>query len=843
MIDRLCLVVVGILLSCGVALGGEAKFASKPKATRDGKDTKISFAVSAETDVEVAILDAGGNIVRHLAAGVLGKKAPKPLVPGLRQTLTWDGKDDHGAKLSGGNFRVRVSLGMRPVFDKIFGYQPNTLGQRVPGLAVGPGGEAFVLNVARHLHVGFGSPVCQVLDASGKYKRTIMPYRANCFPEKVKDFGILDLGEKGKHPFMPAGHLKSVYPFAGELLYQKPAVASDGRMIICADVKGRGPSLVAVSTRDGGAPEGGALGPLLGKKGLLASACMAASPDGKKVYVSGLGSKNKRQFLPRHAVYAAAWSEKTIKPLIGKPEKPGKGETSLNAPHGVAVDGSGNIYVADRGNNRIAIFSAEGKFKSSLSVEEPYLIDVVAKTGEIFVLAGDPPDRIVKFKDMKQAKPVYEAQVPWVRKRVKGKREKYSVFAAGASAHGAVVWVGAANQWSRFRLLRFAEKGGKLGAPEEKGKGMGLVSCRDIHVDRKREEIFVQNQTSMGTSPMPLMRMNGKTGAIQKTFANKRVSCFTWGADGYFYTVPYPGSTNFCVFRFDRDFKPAPFKGRDSNRTEPVALPHRYSQHMMGRGLAVAHDGTIYMLHETGKGVHQANAISVWEPGGKLRKKRFVSILSQVSLSPRLDPSGNVYIGDPVRPTGQVVPPEMQGKVDTAKVKWYSKFCSNAYPLMYGSILKFGPKGGEGIGKGVAGKKAIVAYDLAVGVDGPLWSYFGVGPIPATHGPYGHYVLGACSCESMRFDVDGWGRVFAPDAGRFRVVMLDTAGNKIGSFGAYANQDSYGPKSPVPTSHVPLGFPICAGVSDRAVYVGDILNRRLVRVKLAYAAQETCAVR
>jgi hypothetical protein len=31
-------------------------------------------------------------------------------------------------------------------------------------------------------------------------------------------------------------------------------------------------------------------------------------------------------------------------------------------------------------------------------------------------------------------------------------------------------------------------------------------------------------------------------------------------------------------------------------------------------------------------------------------------------------------------------------------------------------------------------------------------------------------------------------------------------------------------------------------VSDRWAYVADTVNRRVVRVKLAYAAEETCAV-
>jgi len=58
---------------------GDAHFVKKPVARADGDQVRLEFAVSAFTDVEVAILDAQGKVVRHLAAGVLGKNAPPPL--------------------------------------------------------------------------------------------------------------------------------------------------------------------------------------------------------------------------------------------------------------------------------------------------------------------------------------------------------------------------------------------------------------------------------------------------------------------------------------------------------------------------------------------------------------------------------------------------------------------------------------------------------------------------------------------------------------------------------------------------------------------------------------------
>src|SRR4030042_5245607 len=63
-----------------------------------GGQWNITFAVDANTDVEVSIVNtADSTVVRHLAAGMLGATPPPPLTANsLSQTLTWDGKDDVG---------------------------------------------------------------------------------------------------------------------------------------------------------------------------------------------------------------------------------------------------------------------------------------------------------------------------------------------------------------------------------------------------------------------------------------------------------------------------------------------------------------------------------------------------------------------------------------------------------------------------------------------------------------------------------------------------------------------------------------------------------------------------
>jgi DNA-binding beta-propeller fold protein YncE len=52
----------------------------------------------------------------------------------------------------------------------------------------------------------------------------------------------------------------------------------------------------------------------------------------------------------------------------GEPgDKPGQ----LNTPHSIAIDAQDNVYVADRGNRRIQVFDADGKFLRQISIDAP----------------------------------------------------------------------------------------------------------------------------------------------------------------------------------------------------------------------------------------------------------------------------------------------------------------------------------------------------------------------------------------------------------------------------------------------------------------------------------------
>ena len=69
----------------------------------------------------------------------------------------------------------------------------------------------------------------------------------------------------------------------------------------------------------------------------------------------------------------------------------GTGDGQFREPHGMAVDSSGNIYVADTGNHRIQVFDTKGRFirqfgsrgSGNGQFDEPYGV-AVDSSGNIY---------------------------------------------------------------------------------------------------------------------------------------------------------------------------------------------------------------------------------------------------------------------------------------------------------------------------------------------------------------------------------------------------------------------------------------------------------------------------
>ena len=79
---------------------------------------------------------------------------------------------------------------------------------------------------------------------------------------------------------------------------------------------------------------------------------------------------------------------------------PGTNAGELNTPHGIAVDRKGHVYVADRENDRVQVFDAEGAFLKqwrSAEMGRPYGLTLLPGAITAVVDGGEqpklPPDR------------------------------------------------------------------------------------------------------------------------------------------------------------------------------------------------------------------------------------------------------------------------------------------------------------------------------------------------------------------------------------------------------------------------------------------------------------------
>ena len=105
-----------------------------------------------------------------------------------------------------------------------------------------------------------------------------------------------------------------------------------------------------------------------------------------------------------------------------------------------------------------------------------------------------------------------------------------------------------------------------------------------------------------------------------------------------------------------------------------------------------------------------------------------------------------------------------------------------------------------------------------------------------------HYgVIGPHFSRTPRFAVDGYGRIYYPTSLLPKVSVIDNEGNPVLSFGTWGNRDSMGGLKGdlVPTKDIPLGWPNSVDATDDHIYIGDIVNCRLLRIAKTFAVEAT----
>jgi hypothetical protein len=846
------------------AAADPAGFSSQPAARQQGGNVKIRFAVAAATDVEVAVLDRRGKVLRHLAAGVLGgdHPPPAPLRAGLSQELTWDGKDDAGkpAATMPGPLTIRVRAGTATKFGKTIGFDPYRM-PIIRSLATDEQGRLYVL--FSPFHGGGGDPdVLRQFDRQGKYLKTIFPPPADLRPEQARGLSQvtgsgLDDGYLYPTNYQPL--FPRFFPVNSDIVLLGHRVTA-GKLWLMSVSEGLRIMSIGADGSCASDPLVGRLLPGWGERSSLARSGAdfvgpisgAVAPDGKTIYLAGIQGATKGLELWKkgcvHAVdLTAPLAPVTAgnQPLLGLlemkpladvavpagrvpaggwlPEQPYSdwgAKMGMAAVHGLDVDLAGNVYACDRANDCIAVFDASGKPLGKLAVREPDQVAVHPKTGAVYVLTRgwkdkrEAPVSLLKFS-ARNGKQVarFDFDQP---------AKKAPCLALDSASQPPGVWV--SNIGSPGGLLKLTDQGDSFEKTvdlAERRQADGLDCVWLAWANPVTDEVFANDGWAEEQKGLAA-RYDGKTG--------KRLPCnFTaldmaFDLDGNVY---YSGLNAWTtpIWRLAPDLTPLPFPGSDNSKTTGRDVYGKYGWGHCQKGLAVARDGTLYAFHMK---TWSEYTVVRWTPQGKAIDGFLTgSFFNTRSGGLKVDAAGNLYVGVPGWP----------------------KTCSPSYssPVFFSgsSVVKCKPTAetfDDGYGKvpQPAGALDWQGPRACRWLSGAIAAY----PYMAANGMSNDHI--GCTCKEARFDLDLYGRLYIPNVLTYRVTMVDNAGNVICTAGHYGNADSQGPaaESPLKTPAVPLGWPLTVGAApDHGhVYAGDVVNSRIVRIDLTWAAEATCEI-
>ncbi|MHC4917145.1 MAG: hypothetical protein ACYTGB_16825, partial [Planctomycetota bacterium] len=362
-------------------------------------------------------------------------------------------------------------------------------------------------------------------------------------------------------------------------------------------------------------------------------------------------------------------------------------------------------------------------------------------------------------------------------------------MALDAKAKPPLVWLGGA----AGSLLRITDAGSSFKI-EKVCSGYGYVCSGGytaVEVDRFRPDPEVYTRVGQ-RKWFRFNEVSGKTETIQPKNAG-----IIPGPGGKIYGIGWPA----YIYQYDHGLKPVAWRqphAKPATYTKRAQTPNATWAHIpmtfIPHTLGVRQDGHLFLFDGTGPGSRGTKMLYEYLPSGQRREKPIIGRCTDMITGPRFDQEGNLYVADQIRPKSDVVPPEFAKIVGVVGPgKQVAEGAPASICAIYGSIMKFGPEGGLFQGKG--GRYCAYGSSPVNGVKPPAGAetieclYFklhghGVrrfGEVSVTGAKWmrmgmSHLALHYCNCETSRFDVDPFGRVWYPDLGRFRVVVLDTDG-------------------------------------------------------------------
>ena len=716
------------------------EFAVKPRIRKQGPSCVISFESRAACDATVAVIGPDGRIVRHLASGVLGRNAPWPLKQGaLSQSIAWDGNDDFGRPVPTG-CAVRVGLGLKAEYDRSLGWSPGKTSQRM-GFAVGPGGRLYVLDGG----VRQGQGVCfgvRVYDREGRYLRQVSPPPAHVAPE-VATIEWNRTSQGGLVPRTRVGYygvtLTREEGLGEACTWQTPVVTRDGKfvMISRSSREQRARKLVVLDGRDGRIGKGDVI--LIDKDSELMGVgrvhnggpvCMALSPDGRWLY---LGSPEGLEGV--HGVFRVDIAGRgRARLFLGERNRAGRDNAHFSSPRGVACDSKGNVYVADRGNDRIQVFTAGGRFLKTIPVTSPNQIAVHRKTGEIYVMQllrkdGLPRRQMTLLKLGGLDDPAVRFRRPAIQCDHNEELALRSpLLAVDDSGDETYLWL----KLSGNHIARFRDAGTRLqtvsaGEVNKVTRGWNkwnpLADRCQITADPVHEELYIREDGMCGAGAM--IRVDGRSGKVLDSCGQQDTGMVTpfgvenvrvsWGGRVYYRTghrgewltcydpetkqlVPLPGATWTAQQQGSVEYKGRPYRAVYI----PASGGARTFQDVMGVGL----NGDLYipcgirrqdvpLLKAAGMEFPVDEKMLNPDRGSLLKVFSAEGELKCLSALPGLGPSsgicagraGELYAALACQPGGAGLP---EGMAPGAKVD----------PLSWGSVVKFDSRtGGYPLGR------------------------------------------------------------------------------------------------------------------------------------------------
>ncbi|MBI1246322.1 hypothetical protein GC197_00570 [bacterium] len=841
-----CFPTLIVLLAVGQFVSAEnLRFVKEPEliAARDRSDWLVSFELSSYSDVEVAILSGDqSKVVRHVAAGVLGPKAPSPLVANsLRQTIRWDGKDDYGQPVKEpSKVVVRVRAGMQARLQQIVGgdpyaYYSQEMGDSdhspwgINGLEAKSDGKVYIWGHSSNL----GPPALRQYDIDGNYLQTLFPMPAGKDIQAMKGWGIHEKPDGSYTPIfnrLTDPSLTTTFLDDNLRMARMLPTEDPGKLRFWKTGFNEGSFQVLEMNADGTIaqePEKQLLGSLVNtppfKLGpiepgshtvhsMMGPVFICDSADHQSFYLSGIYAATSIYGSVKSIEMDSFWRDgqvwkvdkktRTAKPVFAleKSRVPVSsqdranaygGSNSYAALHGVTVDAQGHLFVCDRLNQRIVVLDEQGKTIHEILCEHPDAI-AVSKSGALYVTTryGDyhRPGlvKLLKYKNWQTSDPPVEASE--VSKTGFTRRQTHSFIAVCDAADGTRVWV--AHTQMPVRVYR------------DEGEQLKLV--KDFyHVNNAQRCLgFDRMQVDPVTETAYVMDSHDSVWKVSNweapRFEKIPIETASIGIDArnrYLYarTLRDGSSSNsrgkIGRFHLDENYTAANVGDTGSNRVTPQFHYEWCFEGNSDKGIAVAPNGNVALVGDPDEGLKLFVNDEAKLPWQSIK----IADLPNNAGGVRFDLAGNLYVGMVSGPASESLP-ELAKDHHAAKI---------------GRIYRFSPTGTL--------------------QSGNLFPSATEGPLQVYDVPYGAFESN-CVTRSPRFGVDGFGRIYCPTNVVQRITVIDNAGNEILHFGTYGNRDSLGEDG-----NVPLGFPNSVDATDDYIYVADMVNLRLVRLKKEFA--------